>query len=68
MNVLTPVETAATKVIAKAEHVADRQKIVAAATGNEKRRHVGRLDAGVIDLVISVDEYRNAKRKAESPP
>lgn len=57
MVTLSPMETAATKVFAKAQNIAARHKIVTISIGEEKKRQKGRLSADVVELVASVDEY-----------
>lgn len=60
MTTLSPKETAATQVFAKAQNIAVRHKIVTISIGEEKKRQKGRLKKDVIELVASVDEYNRA--------
>lgn len=58
MSTLSPENHAATKVIVKACHLADRRRAVHLAPQGQKAREVGRYEKSVDELIESVEKYR----------
>ncbi|MGI4717234.1 MAG: hypothetical protein ACRYGO_07415 [Janthinobacterium lividum] len=65
MDQLSPENTAATKVIAKACSWVDRRRAVQAAPKEQKAREVGRLNRSGDELAEAVEKYRKAGKAGQ---